>query len=527
MRSIRPKLAIYVLAAVTSAALVTSSLAWAQETTPPERWMVRLVGGDAQEDGLFKAAVARRCEEVNRTDDWITFDCPPGQPPTPQAIQLHQYFLHDGTTNALIRANDVHAGVPQGAFDGSGVKVAVIDGGIDTDHPAVGILAGCFDPRGSDPNDCEDEDGHGTAVSVIIAGTTPDSVAPGASIIAVKLFNGSSVFSDDVAIALQALLDLPAVDQPDVINMSFGGGKSTGDDCDNAGDPAVELINGAVAQAGIAVVVSSGNSKFKDGVSFPGCASQAISVGAVYQSSHGRVTWLGGCTDRTTFSDLVTCFSNAGPGLDVVAPGAFISTALVGGGFFDFHGTSAAAPVVAGAAALLKQQNPALTGADIRDIFNATALEIGSNKNRKRNGNGRIDSVLAAEYADANFQGCTSDADCLDGDLCNGDETCDGGSGTCIPGTPLAPCVDDGYVCNGTPSCDPGTGNCVGGAPLDCDDGLFCTDDSCDPGSGCQFDDLACPVCETVSRGRCNCDGSCGGRERRHVREGGTCADCP
>ena len=297
MRSIRPKPAIYVLAAMTSAALVTSSLAWAQDT-PPERWMVRLAGGDAQEAGLFKAAEARGCEEANRTPDWITFDCPPGPPLIPQAIQLHQYFLHDGTTNALIRADDVHTGVPQGAFDGSGVKVAVIDGGIDTDHPALqGILVGCFDPRGADPNDCEDEDGHGTAVIGEIAGTTPDSVAPGASIIAVKLFNGSSVFSDDVAIALQALLDLPAADQPDVINMSFGGGKSTGDDCDNAGDPAVELINGAVAQAGIAVVVSSGNSKSKDGVSFPGCASQAISVGAVYQSSHGRVSWTSGCTN--------------------------------------------------------------------------------------------------------------------------------------------------------------------------------------------------------------------------------------
>jgi hypothetical protein len=313
-----------------------------------------------------------------------------------------------------------------------------------------------------------------------------------------------------------------------VINMSFGGGKSTGNDCDNAGDPSVDLINGALAQAGIVSVVSSGNSKYKDGVSFPSCASGAISVGAVYQSSHGRVSWLSGCTDRSTFPDLVTCFSNAGPALDVVAPGAFITTAALGGGLAWFHGTSASAPVVAGAAALLKQQNSALTAADIRDILNSTALEIGNSKNRSRNGNGRVDSVLAADYADANFQGCASNADCDDGDRCNGDETCDTGTGSCVVGTPLAACVDDGDVCNGVPSCDPGTGACVDGPALDCDDGLSCTVDSCDPGTGCESDDSLCPVCEPVSRGRCNCDGSCGGRERRYVNdEGGVCADCP
>jgi subtilisin family serine protease len=378
MAPFRSNLTIHLFAVSALILGLGAGAALAQEPSA-SRWIVRLgeAAPDAQIQGLLRAAAARGCTEANRTSQWITFDCPQGQPPTPQATELHRYFLHDATTNALIRADDVHDGIGVGPFDGTGVKVAVLDGGIDTDHPALqGILAGCLDPRGTDPNDCEDEDGHGTAVSGIIAGTTPDSVAPGASIIAVKLFNGTPVFADDVAIALLALLALPAADQPDVINMSFGGGKSTGDNCDNAGDPSVELINGALDQAGIVSVVSSGNSKYKDGVSFPSCASGAISVGAVYQSSHGRVSWLSGCTDRNTFPDLVTCFSNAGPGLDVVAPGAFITTAALGGGFAWFHGTSASAPVVAGAAALLKQQNPTLTAAEVLDILNSTSPEI-------------------------------------------------------------------------------------------------------------------------------------------------------
>ena len=489
------------------------------------RWIVP-IHSEAQATGILRAAAARGCEEHIRTDRFISFNCPQGQPPTPEAQAATQYVLHDATTNELIRAREVHGGVPQGAFDGTGVRVAVIDSGVDTDHPAIrDAVIACVNTTG-DANGCEDSQGHGTAVSAIIAGIaasagggeTPDSVAPGASIIAIKVFpdNGDPIYSDDIAAALLLALSL----DPDIINLSLGGGKSTLPDCDASGDPAVDVINTEAAAAGVAVVVSAGNDRFKDGISFPACASSAIAVGAVYQRDQGRVQWLQSCTDRQTAPDRVTCFSNSGPALDVVAPGAFLLTAARGGGVAYFHGTSAAAPVVSGAAALLLEQELRLTGQDLLQTLSSTALELGSKENQDRNGDGRIDSILAAEYVAAHFQPCTTDGDCDDGNLCNGTEQCE--AGVCTAGTP--PACDDGDACNGAEACDPSSGACAPGTPLECDDGNPCTDDPCAPAVGCvNVDNGTCPACTPAGKGRCNCDRVCSPRELQY----GACGDCP
>ena len=71
---------------------------------------------------------------------------------------------------------------------------------------------------------------------------------------------------------------------------------------------------------------------------------------------------------------------------------------------------------------------------------------------------------------------------CDDGDKCNGTETCVTGTG-CQGGTPLV--CEDGDVCNGVKSCDPGIGCFMAQLPLNCDDANVCTDDTCDPATGC------------------------------------------
>jgi hypothetical protein len=130
---------------------------------------------------------------------------------------------------------------------------------------------------------------------------------------------------------------------------------------------------------------------------------------------------------------------------------------------------------------------------------------------------------------------CNLDADCDDGDACNGLETC-GGSGSCEPGTP--PVCSDGNLCtddscdsvsgcvytNNTAACDDGdactttdacsSGVCVGGTALTCEDGNVCTDDSCDSVSGCVYanNTAACDdgdACTTTDACWCLCRRNC------------------
>jgi Tol biopolymer transport system component len=135
-------------------------------------------------------------------------------------------------------------------------------------------------------------------------------------------------------------------------------------------------------------------------------------------------------------------------------------------------------------------------------------------------------------------------APCVDGNLCNGTETCTStgdSSYTCNAGTPLVcddgdACTDDscdnafgcrneltpaavacnagdGDVCNGQEACDPATGTCLAGTPLTCDDSNICTDDSCDPLVGCRNVDnaLLCDDADNCTTGDTCANGSCTG----------------
>jgi len=78
--------------------------------------------------------------------------------------------------------------------------------------------------------------------------------------------------------------------------------------------------------------------------------------------------------------------------------------------------------------------------------------------------------------------GCTLDSECDDGAWCNGSEFCDTGTGTCQPGE--APVCDDGLICNGAETCNESSDTCNAGTPPLVDDGVSCTEDSCDETNG-------------------------------------------
>ncbi len=291
------------------------------------------------------------------------------------AAALGSYSLVESA--ALINAGTVHAA----GYDGSGVNVAILDTGIDTDHPDLldSIVEQiCFPEHTACgvPFPAEDVDGHGTLVSGVITsnGTVPGvpkGIAPGAGIYAYR----TGTFGPDAEAVAAALEDIQLRNYPvDFVNMSFGlAGPRVPGSCDTpydsieAGLVIIRLLGDVLAFA------ASGNSADKAGLPFPACNPWVVSVGAVYDQAFGSKTWTGVCMDPTTAPDKVACASNSSDALDLLAPGCRITTTTIGGGAATRCGTSFASPAAAGVAALLKDAQPSRTANQILERMVATA----------------------------------------------------------------------------------------------------------------------------------------------------------
>jgi len=268
------------------------------------------------------------------------------------------------------------------------VQVAVIDTGIDTDHPdladnIIGEACLTFDSNGVfDPSRCpgiaqghpaEDDNGHGTHVSGIItsrgAVAAPRGAAPNAGIFAYKVIPGSWA---GIVAALDNILDehMPnGVPEFQFINMSIGSGPFTyaPGECEPEAPPpfaeaqAISEALDDLRDQGVLAFIASGNNGVKQRMSFPGCVQAAVAVGATYDANVGP-----GTCDSSTAPDQVTCFSNSSDDLDVLAPGSqILSTWHAGFGVNNLSGTSMAAPHAAAAAALLVNAQPWLDPTDL------------------------------------------------------------------------------------------------------------------------------------------------------------------
>ncbi len=258
---------------------------------------------------------------------------------------------------------------------GSGQIVAVIDSGVDCSQAAYGpcsapgvgsgceVVASCYTATNTATppvGDTLDTIGHGTKVSTVAL-----SVAPGARIAALGVFTGCASNSSDAIEAINWAIANRVADNIVAVNLSLGDGINHTDNC--AGNVLATPVNSA-RNAGTVVVAATGNDAFTTGIAAPAWVSAAVAVGAVYSANWGGLTW-SGCTDASTVADQVVCFSNSGALLDLLVPGAL----------FNFNGsntggTSVAAPMVAGAVAVLNAQFPAETVRQIEARLLNTAV---------------------------------------------------------------------------------------------------------------------------------------------------------
>lgn len=275
----------------------------------------------------------------------------------------------------LVQQSNVSAA----GLQGEGTTVAVIDSGINYSLTTFGS---CTAP-GLPASTCKvvaaeeftqfaspaTDHSHGINVAAIVLG-----MAPKTKIAALNVFDTAGyanvidiISAIDWAILNRATYNIVA------INMSLGGNTKKTSLCEL--DWSYTPVKKATDN-GISVVVAAGNSGFTDGLSSPACAPAAISVGAVYDSNIGsNINW-GTCTDATTATDKVTCFSNSASFLTLLAPGSQIAAASL-----TQSGTSQAAPHVAGAIAALRAAYPTETLAEIKARLTETGTPVTDSRN--------------------------------------------------------------------------------------------------------------------------------------------------
>jgi len=333
----------------------------------------------------------------------------------------------------LINADDVQNTL---GYTGAGVIVAVLDTGVDRDHPDFAgaiayeecwLLDGTCPGGGthtSGPGSGEGDHFHGSNVSGIITSNgvvAPKGVAAGAQIAVYKILNASNLgfFSDWNAALSDIIANHPEVD---AVNMSLVDNVNHTAACDSY-QPTTTTAIDTLRSLGVATFVSSGNNRFTNGITFPACVDSAISVGAVYDGNIASPVSLNGCTE-TPAVDTPTCWSNSASFLDILAPGAFTLSVGLAGGLSVAAGTSMAAPHAAGVAALMLDASPGLTPSTIESVMEATGVPRLDPKNGLTKP--RIDAYAATvEVTDPDNDGLPSVLDNCPDDANPGQENTD------------------------------------------------------------------------------------------------------
>ncbi|MFJ3303282.1 S8 family serine peptidase [Streptomyces sp. NPDC086549] len=293
----------------------------------------------------------------------------------------------DGVRKASLDKSVPQIGAPvawAAGYTGKGVKIAVLDTGVDATHPDLKDQV-IESKNFSAAADATDHFGHGTHVASIAAGTGAKSggkykgVAPDAKILNGKVLDDTGSGDDS---GILAGMEWAAQQGASVVNLSLGGYDTP------EIDPLEAEVNKLSTEKGILFAIAAGN-EGPESIGSPGSADSALTVGAVDKK------------------DKLADFSSTGPRVgdgaikpDVTAPGVDITAAAAPGsvidkevgekpeGYLTISGTSMATPHVAGAAAILKQEHPDWGYAELKAALTGSAK--GGKYTPFQQGSGRI-----------------------------------------------------------------------------------------------------------------------------------------
>jgi len=272
-----------------------------------------------------------------------------------------------GTQYALDR---LHIGSVQALTLGAGVKVAMVDSGVNPTHPALaGVRLSVIDVIKN--NTRPTPEAHGTAIAGIIAGRNGlDGVAPDAELLAIRAFHqssGSGAAARSSSYYVSKGVSRAVDEAVRVINLSLTG-------------PQDKLVTQTVEQALLArivVVAAAGNAGPKAPPAYPAAQAGVIAVTA------------------TDGKDRLYKHANRGSYVTLAAPGVDILVADPGGGYDYMSGTSMAAAYVSGFAALMISRDADLTPSKVRKVMEATATDLGPPNRDPQFGAGRVDADAA------------------------------------------------------------------------------------------------------------------------------------
>ena len=310
-----------------------------------DRFRLRLPLGTDTQDKVFDAT----------RDDDVEFAQPNFEISAPEIRQSSQAFIDPASTPfvsgtapvnffAQNAATMLHLAQAHTVATGSGVTVAVIDTGIDLNHPlfAGRIAWSVYDFVDDDANPSEEPGlgfGHGTFISGLIALS-----APQAKIMPIRAFDGNGIgTSFSVAKAIQ----FAAQNGARVINMSFGMFEE---------DPLIKDVIDHVDER-LMMVAAAGNDNI-DFLQYPADESDALSVTA------------------TTLNDQKAPFANFESDVSVSAPGVGLYSAYPGGSWATWEGTSFSTAFVSGEAALLFSLNPGFSRSDLNNLITTGGVRI-------------------------------------------------------------------------------------------------------------------------------------------------------